>query len=211
MKLTLKCFSIHNSDSSSFINVPVSDKVFGYPVNSSLIHQVVSSYLINNRQGSKAQKSRSDVSGSNKKPWRQKGTGRARSGSVKSPIWRSGGVTFASRPKQYDQKINKKMYKGAIKSILSKLVCDNRLFLIEDLFLEQPKTSLLLAKLQHIIYNKSVLIITDVIDKNLFLASRNLYKVKVYNLNCIDPISLINCNVTLLLKKVVHLIEMRLT
>ncbi|CAD83707.1 50S ribosomal subunit protein L4 [Candidatus Blochmanniella floridana] len=212
MKLQLQCFLINDLEKYNCINVSVSDKVFGYPFNPALIHQIVSSYLINCRQGSKSQKSRSDVSGSNKKPWRQKGTGRARSGSVKSPIWRSGGVTFASKPKKYDQKINKKMYKGAMKSILSKLVCDNRLFLIEDLFLEKPKTNLLLKKLKNITSDRSVLIVTDnVIDKNLILASSNLHTVKIYNLNSIDPVSLINFNITLLFRTIVESLELRLS
>lgn len=193
---------------SESTNFSLSSRIFRYPFKPSLIHQVVSSYLINSRQGTKAQKSRSEVSGSNRKPWRQKGTGRARAGSFKSPIWRSGGVTFAAKPKKYDQKINKKMYRGAIKSILSKLNNDNRLFLIEDLIIEKPKTSLLLNKIKNITSAKSVLIITDFIDKNLLLASRNIHNVKICDFFHMDPVSLIKFNVTILTKKSIEKIEM---
>lgn len=200
----------NNACGVSDINVHVSDKIFKYPFNPALIHQVISSYLINSRQGSKAQKSRSEVIGSNKKPWRQKGTGRARSGSVKSPIWRSGGVTFASKPKKYNQKINKKMYRGAIKSILSKLVCDNRLLLIEDLFLEKPKTKFLLERIGKMVSKKSVLIITNVIDNNVLLSSRNLHKVSILDLSHINPVSLVNFDITLIMQSAVHDLEQKL-
>ncbi|URJ24108.1 50S ribosomal protein L4 [Blochmannia endosymbiont of Camponotus sp.] len=188
----------------------VSDEIFKCPFNKALIHQVISTYLTNSRQGTRSQKSRSEVSGSNKKPWRQKGTGRARSGSVKSPIWRSGGVTFAAKPKLYVQKINKKMYRGAIRSILSKLVCDNRLFLVKNLFIKEPKTKLLLEKLRTITPKKSILIFTDFLDKNLILASRNVHKVEVRTATHIDPVSLINFNVTLIADSVIKKIEKQL-
>lgn len=210
MYLQLKCFAANLENTFNLININVSEKIFRYPFNESLVHQVVSSYLVNSRQGSKAQKSRSEVSGSGRKPWRQKGTGRARSGSVKSPIWRSGGVTFATKPKKYFHKINKKMYRGAMKSILSKLVNDNRLFLIEDLFLEQPKTKFLLEKLKRIILNKNALIITDSINNNVLLASRNLYKIKIRNVSHVDPVSLIKFRIVLFTKTAINKIENQL-
>lgn len=210
MKLKLGCFATDPDNIDNLSDVYVSNSIFKCPFNPPLIHQVISSYLINSRQGSKAQKSRSEVTGSNKKPWRQKGTGRARSGSVKSPIWRSGGVTFASKPKKYYQKINKKMYRGAIKSILSKLIDDNRLFLIEDFFLKQPKTKFLLEKIRKIASNKSVLIITDTIDKNTFLSSRNLYKVSILDSSHMNPVSLINCEITLITKSAINKLEQQL-
>ncbi|WP_236840125.1 50S ribosomal protein L4 [Blochmannia endosymbiont of Camponotus nipponensis] len=188
----------------------VSDKIFGCPFNPALIHQVVSAYLTNSRQGTRSQKSRSEVSGSNKKPWRQKGTGRARSGSVKSPIWRSGGVTFAAKPKLYNQKINKKMYRGAIRSILSRLVSDDRLFLVRNLVLEEPKTKLLLERLKKITSKKNILIFTDFLDKNLILASRNIYKVEIRAATRIDPVSLINFDITLITDSAVSKIETQL-
>lgn len=211
MKLELKSFGLGLKDrTSKCTSVVVSDKVFRYPFNSALVHQVVSSYLINSRQGSKSQKSRSEVAGSTKKPWRQKGTGRARSGSLKSPIWRSGGVTFAAKPKKYAHKVNKKMYKGAIKSILSRLVTENRLFLVESLFLEKSKTKFLLEKLKYITSEKSILIFTDYLDRNLLLASRNIYKVEIRDWSHVDPVSLINFNVTLIVKTIIEKIERQL-
>lgn len=210
MELKFLNFATKMIDMSNLITFTVSDRVFDYPFNKALIHQVVSSYLTNARKGTKSQKSRAEVSGSNKKPWRQKGTGRARSGSVKSPIWRSGGVTFAASSKEYNQKINRKMYRGAIKSILSKLVCDDRLFVIENLFIEYPKTKLLLTKLETIFLKKSVLILTDVLDKNLFLASRNLYKIKIHNSLNINPVNLINFNFTLISCTMIKKIEKQL-
>lgn len=210
MELKLLDFKTNMVDISNFISFDASDKLFGCSFNEALVHQVISSYLTNSRSGTKAQKNRSEVSGSNRKPWRQKGTGKARSGSVKSPIWRSGGVTFAATFKKYDHKINKKMYRGAIKSILSKLVCDNRLFLIKNFFIEQPKTQLLLRKLKKIILKNSVLIFTDILDKNLLLASRNLYKVKMNNSIYINPINLINFNITLISCEMIKKIEKQL-
>lgn len=210
MELGVVNFDTEMLDISNLIKFTVSDKVFGYPFNEALIHQVVSSYLTNSRKGTKSQKSRSDVSGSNKKPWRQKGTGRARSGSVKSPIWRSGGVTFAASSKEYNQKINKKMYRGAIKSILSKLVHDNRLFLMKNFFIEKPKTKFLLKKLGKFFLEKNILIFTEVLDKNLFLASRNLHRIKVCDSININPVSLINFNITLISYEMVKKIEKQL-
>ncbi|URJ25269.1 50S ribosomal protein L4 [Candidatus Blochmannia ocreatus (nom. nud.)] len=199
----LKCTNEYNT-------INVSDKIFRYPFKPNLIHQIVSSYLINSRRGTKSQKSRSEVSGSNRKPWRQKGTGRARSGSIKSPIWRSGGVTFASTPKLYTQKINKKMYKNAIRSILSKLVCEKRLFLIKNLFLDTPKTKNFLEKIQKITLKKRILIITDILDRNVILASRNVYKIKIITEKHIDPINLINLDTTFIADTVIKKIENQL-
>ncbi|CUX96191.1 50S ribosomal protein L4 [Candidatus Gullanella endobia] len=169
----------------------VSDTIFGCDFNEALVHQIIIAYSAGKRQGTRAQKSRSEITASGKKPWRQKGTGRARSGSVKSPIWRSGGVTFAAKPQDYSQKVNKKMYRGALKSILSELLRQNRLFVVEQFSIKAPKTKLLLEKLKNMAL-KNVLIITSKLDKKLFLAARNLYKVEVRNSNHIDPISLIS-------------------
>lgn len=169
----------------------VSESIFSFPFKKSLVHQVITIYQNCGRQGSKSQKNRSEVSGSGKKPWRQKGTGRARAGSFRSPLWRSGGVTFAAKPRDYTQKINKKMYRGAMKSIFSELLRQERLIIFKEFFLEFPKTKLLLNKLQNIGL-KNVLIITNQMDNNLFLASRNLYKVNVCNVGCINPVSLIS-------------------
>ncbi|QCI16172.1 50S ribosomal protein L4 [Buchnera aphidicola] len=168
----------------------VSEIIFSCDFNKALIHQVVIAYSASTRQGTRAQKSRSEVSGSGKKPWRQKGTGRARAGSFRSPIWRSGGVTFASKPQEYSQKVNKKMYRGALKSIFSELIRQKRLIVFKDFSLNLPKTKLLVNKLQEMDL-KNVLIISTKVDNNLFLASRNLYSVDVKDVYAIDPVSLI--------------------
>jgi large subunit ribosomal protein L4 len=168
----------------------VSEMIFGRDFNKALIHQVVVAYSASTRQGTRAQKSRAEVSGSGRKPWRQKGTGRARAGSFRSPIWRSGGVTFASKPQEHNQKINKKMYRGALKSIFSELIRQKRLIVFKDFSLNFPKTKLLVQKLKEIDL-KNVLIIAEKIDNNLFLASRNLYSVDVKDVHSIDPVSLI--------------------
>lgn len=168
----------------------VSETTFGREFNEALIHQVVVAYAAGARQGSRAQKTRAEVSGSGKKPWRQKGTGRARSGDIKSPIWRSGGVTFAAKPQNHSQKVNKKMYRGAIKSIFSELVRQDRLVVLEKFEIEAPKTKVLVQKLKELAL-EDVLIITASLDENLFLAARNLYKVDVRDVQGIDPVSLI--------------------
>ena len=168
----------------------VSDATFGREFNEALVHQVVVAYAAGARQGTRAQKNRSDVRGGGKKPWRQKGTGRARSGTIRSPIWVGGGVTFAARPQDHSQKVNKKMYRGAVKSILSELVRQDRLIVVEKFSVEAPKTQELKAKLKELDL-KDVLIITEELDENLFLAARNLYKVDVRDVQGIDPVSLI--------------------
>ncbi|WMY96767.1 MAG: 50S ribosomal protein L4 [Arsenophonus sp.] len=169
----------------------VSETIFGHNFNNALIHQVIVAYLAGARQGTKSQKNRSEVSGSGKKPWRQKGTGRARVGSIRSPIWRSGGMTFASKPQDHIQKINKKMYRAALRSIFSELLRQNRLTVVKKFMILEPKTKLLLKKLQDMNLYK-VLIITNNFDKNLFLAARNLYKVNICDVKKIDPVSLIS-------------------
>ncbi|MCC5854674.1 MAG: 50S ribosomal protein L4 [Idiomarina sp.] len=168
----------------------VSEATFGREYNEALVHQVVVAYAAGSRQGTRAQKTRSEVSGGGKKPWRQKGTGRARAGTIRSPIWRSGGVTFAAKPQDHSQKVNKKMYRGALKSILSELVRQDRLLVVENFSVDSPKTKQLVAKLKEMDL-QDVLIVTKEVDENLFLASRNLHKVDVRDVQGIDPVSLI--------------------
>ena len=168
----------------------VSEATFGREFNEALVHQVVVAFGAGARQGSKAQKTRSEVRGGGAKPWRQKGTGRARAGTIRSPIWRSGGVTFAAKPQDHSQKVNKKMYRGAIQSILSELVRQERLIVVEKFSVEAPKTKELLSKLNGLELS-DVLIVTSEVDENLFLAARNLYKVDVRDVQGIDPVSLI--------------------
>ncbi|APE31073.1 50S ribosomal protein L4 [Halomonas aestuarii] len=170
--------------------VEVSDATFGKEFNEALVHQVVTAYLAGGRQGTRAQKNRSDVRGGGKKPWRQKGTGRARAGTIRSPIWRSGGVTFAARPQDHSQKVNRKMYRAAMRSILSELVRQERLVAVDAFAVEAPKTKQLAAKLAELDLEK-VLIVTEEVDENLYLAARNIPNVDVVDVAAADPVSLV--------------------
>ncbi len=170
--------------------VEVSEATFARDYNEALIHQVVTAFLAGARQGTRAQKNRSAVAGGGKKPWRQKGTGRARAGTIRSPIWRSGGVTFAATPQDHSHKVNKKMYRSAMRSILSELARSERLVVVESMSLDQPKTKLLVEELKG--YGlENVLIVASEVDQNLYLASRNLHKVDVRDVEGVDPVSLI--------------------
>ena len=170
--------------------VAVSEANFAREYNEALVHQVVTAFLSGARQGTRAQKTRSEVAGGGKKPWRQKGTGRARAGTIRSPIWRSGGVTFAAKPQDHSHKVNRKMYRAAMRSILSELARTDRLMIVEALDVEQPKTKLLVETLKGYGVD-NVLIVADNVDKNLYLASRNLHKVDVRDVEGADPVSLI--------------------
>jgi len=171
-------------------SIQVSDVVFGADYKESLVHQVVVAFMSAARSGTKAQKNRSAVSGGGAKPFRQKGTGRARQGTIRSPIMRSGGVTFAAQPRSYEQKVNRKMYQGALRSILSELVRQDRMLVVDDFSVAAPKTKELAAKLSEVGANDA-LIITESFDENLMLASRNLYRIETRTLNEVDPVSLI--------------------
>ena len=171
-------------------SVQVSDAVFGTEFKEALVHQVVTAYMAGARAGTKAQKTRSEVSGGGKKPWRQKGTGRARAGSTRSPIWRKGGVTFAAVPRSYDQKVNRKMYRGALRAILSELVRQDRLIVVDGFGVDAPKTKALLARLGQI-GASDALIVVDQPDENLYLAGRNLHAVDVRDVTELDPVSLV--------------------
>jgi len=171
-------------------SVEVSDSAFGREFNQALVHQVVVAYLAGARQGTRAQKTRSDVSGGGSKPWRQKGTGRARAGTTRSPLWRTGGVTFASRTQNFSQKVNKKMYRSAMQSIVSELLRQERLLVLEDLKLDDHKTKGFKSKLDALGV-KNVLVITDDSDdKNLYLAARNIPNVAVMAVSEINPVAL---------------------
>ncbi len=170
--------------------VSVSEVTFGKEFNQDLVHQAVTAYLAGARQGTKAQKTRSEVSGGGKKPWRQKGTGRARAGTIRSPIWRTGGVTFAAKPRNHDQKLNKKMYRAALRCILSELNRQERLVVVESFDIDAPKTKALVQQLAQ--YDlKDALIVSENVSENLYLASRNLHKVDVRDVQGVDPVSLI--------------------
>ena len=170
--------------------VSVSDVAFAREYNEDLVHQVVTAYMAGARQGTRAQKNRADVRGGGKKPWRQKGTGRARAGTIRSPIWRSGGVTFAAQPQDHSQKVNRKMYRAALRSIMSELARQDRLMVVESLDLEAPKTKLLAKQLGEYGVD-NVLIVSAEVGENLYLAARNLHKVDVRDVDGVDPVSLI--------------------
>jgi len=178
------------SDQDSAGSVEVADNVFGQSFNETLVHQLVTRYLAGARLGTKAQKTRSDVSGGGIKPWRQKGTGRARSGTMRSPLWRTGGVTFAARPRSFEQKLNKKMFRSGLRSILSELVRQGRLVVSNDIAPATPKTKELVAKLKGL-DAKRILIVADNIDSNLALASRNIPYVDVSLAQNLSPVSLV--------------------
>ncbi|WP_439510776.1 50S ribosomal protein L4 [Marinimicrobium koreense] len=168
----------------------VSEVAFGKEFNQDLVHQAVVAYLAGGRQGTKAQKTRSEVSGGGKKPWRQKGTGRARAGTIRSPIWRSGGKAFAAKPRNFEQKLNKKMYRAALRCIFAELNRQERLVVVEDFSVDAPKTKSLIQKLAQ--YDLSeALIVTEDVNENLYLASRNLHKVDVRDVQGVDPVALI--------------------
>lgn len=190
-------------------SVQVSDAVFGVEYKPGLVHQVVTAYMAGARSGTKAQKSRAAVSGGGSKPWRQKGTGRARAGTSRSPLWRSGGVTFAAQPRDYSQKVNRKMYRGAVRSILSELVRTERLVVVSELALEEAKTKALIALLKsHDLTD--VLILTDGFDDRLYLAARNLPKVDVLSAQEVDPVSLIAFETILATEAAIKKLEERL-
>jgi large subunit ribosomal protein L4 len=170
--------------------VELSEVAFGKEFNEALVHQVVTAYLAGGRQGTRAQKTRAEVSGGGKKPFKQKGTGRARAGSIRSPLWRGGGKSFAAKPQDWAQKVNRKMYRGAMQCILAELVRQDRLVLVEEITVGTPKTKELLAKLQSLGVSNA-LIVTDAVDENLYLAARNLPHVEVIDTSAVDPVSLI--------------------
>jgi len=170
--------------------ITVSDAVFGADYKESLVHQLVTAYLAAGRAGTKAQKNRSAVRGGGTKPWRQKGTGRARAGTIRSPLWRSGGVTFAAQPRDYTQKVNRKMYRSGIRSILSELARQDRLVIVEDITVDAPKTRQLLGKLADLGVSKT-LIITETGDEKLYLSARNLPNVEVTDVAGLNPVNLV--------------------
>ncbi len=198
--------SLQTKTAESVGVISISKRVFAAPFNESLIHQAVTAYLAGGRTGTRAQKNRAQVKGSGSKPWRQKGTGRARAGTIKSPLWRGGGVTFAAKPSDHSQKINKKMYQTALRSILSELVKQARLLVIEEFTLENPKTRDLVAQLKAF-HLDDVLIVTENSNDNLKLAARNLHKVEVKEIKNLNPVSLIGFEKVLITLKALKKLE----
>ena len=191
-------------------SVEVLDAAFGVEFNEPLIHQVVTAYLAGDRAGTKAQKNRAAVRGGGAKPWAQKGTGRARAGTIRSPIWVGGGRTFAAQPRSFEQKVNKKMYRAAMRSMLSELVRQDRLVVVKELDLEAPKTKLLATKLKELDLS-NVLILNEAFNEKLFLAARNLPNVGICDASSIDPVVLIRFEKVLITLPALKLIEERLS
>ena len=191
-------------------SVDVAESAFGADFNEPLVHQVVTAYLAGGRAGTKAQKNRSAVRGGGAKPWRQKGTGRARAGTIRSPIWVGGGRAFAAQPRNYQQKVNKKMYRAALRSVLSELVRQDRLVVVKELALEAPKTKLLATKLKELELD-NVLILNEAFDEKIYLAARNLPNVGICDAASIDPVVLIRFEKVLVTLPALKLIEERLS
>lgn len=186
--------------------IKVSEATFGRDYSEALVHQVVTAYLAGARAGTKAQKTRSDVRGGGRKPWKQKGTGRARAGTIRSPLWRGGGQTFAARPRDHAQKVNRKMYRGALQAILSELVRQDRLIVLDTFELSSPKTSELLSTLKEQGFEKG-LIVTAQVEGNLFLASRNVPNVYALDVAGLDPVSLVAADKVIMTVDAVKKIE----
>jgi large subunit ribosomal protein L4 len=205
MKVTLTSGKGKGSSST----LELADATFGAEFNEALVHQVVTAYLAGARAGTKAQKNRSDVSGSGKKPWKQKGTGRARVGSIRSPIWVGGGRTFAARPRDFTQKVNRKMYRGAMRSVLSELLRQERLIVTPELGLSAPKTKELKVQLDKLGFATG-LVVVEAFDTKLWLAARNLPGVDVLEAQLIDPVSLVGADKVVITAAALKILEERL-
>ena len=190
--------------------IDVADSVFAVEFNEPLVHQVLVSYMSGSRSGTKSQKSRSEVRGGGRKPWRQKGTGRARAGTIRSPLWRGGGVTFAAKSRDYSKKVNRKMFRGAMRSIFSELVRQERFLCVDEFDVSDSKTKLVKEKLNKLGL-KEVLIITEGLSENLYLGVRNIPKVDVMDTNEINPYSLIGFEKVLITQAAVEKVEEWLT
>ncbi len=202
MKLQLK-------NASPASEIQLSDVAFGRAYNEALVHQVVTAYQAAGRAGTKAQKSRAEVRGGGKKPWSQKGTGQARAGSIRSPIWVGGGRAFAARPRDFSQKVNRKMYRAAMQSMVSQLVREDRLFAVESMELTAPRTKLLISKLAEFGL-KRALILVEAYEEKLFLAARNVPYVEVMAVSALDPVSLIKHDKVIATVGALKLLEQRL-
>ncbi len=172
-------------------SITLSDATFGREFNEALVHQVVNAYMAGGRAGTKAQKTRRQVRGGGRKPWAQKGSGQARAGSIRSPLWRGGGKTFAAVPRDFSQKVNRRMYQGAMRVILSELIRQQRVVVLQEFGVEAPKTKQLIDKLKSLGLSDNLLIVTEQVDEKLYLAARNLANVDVRDVTGLDPVSLV--------------------
>lgn len=204
--MELKVIDIKGNDSGMMV---VNDALFARDYNEALIHQVVTAFLANARQGTRAQKTRSEVNKSTKKPFKQKGTGRARAGMASSPLWRGGGRTFPNRPDEnFSQKVNRKMYRAAVASILSQLVRDGRFMIVENMDIETPKTKAFVEVLKNMsLVGKTVLMVVDGLTEELYLASRNLVNTLVLESQQVDPYSLLRCDKVVVSRKAVEMLQ----
>ncbi len=188
--------------------VELDSALFAREFNESLVHQVVTAYQAGGRAGTRAQKTRAEVRGSGAKPWRQKGTGRARVGTAQNPIWRGGGVTFAAKPQNWSQKVNKKMYRAALLSIFSELIRSERLVVVEELTMKEPKTKEFIAKLEELnIKNESALVVTEAVDFPLYLSARNVPHVDIIDVEIIDPVSLVRFDKVVMTKQALESVK----
>lgn len=186
--------------------IKVSEHTFGREFSEPLVHQVVVAYMAGARSGTKAQKNRSAVSGGGRKPWRQKGTGNARAGTIRSPLWRSGGVTFAASPRDHSQKVNRKMYRGAMQAILSELLRQERLVIVDDFAIDEPRTRLVVDRLGQLGVTRGVIVDAEV-DSNLYLGARNLPGITVLDVGTIDPVSLVGADKVIMTTAAVEKIQ----
>lgn len=189
--------------------VELADDVFACEFNEALIHQVVTAYMAGGRAGTKAQKTRAEVRGGGTKPFKQKGTGRARAGTIRSPLWRKGGIVFAAKPRCYKQKVNKKMYKGALRSIFSELIRQERLLVVDQFTVDAPKTKSLMKILSDMNVDRGALIVADAVEENLYLSARNLPYVYVCDaaMTAADPVSLVNADKVIITQAAIKEIE----
>lgn len=189
--------------------VTLADDIFASEFNEGLVHQVVTAYMAAGRAGTKAQKTRAEVSGGGAKPFRQKGTGRARAGTIRSPLWRKGGIIFAAKPRCYKQKVNRKMYRGALSSILSELIRQDRLIIVNDLAIDAPKTKSLLKKLADMQVQDNALLVSHEVNENLYLAARNLPSVSVCDVRACaaNPVALVGAEKVILTESAIKEIE----
>lgn len=205
--MSLQIPAAHGSRSAA---LGVAESVFGRDFNEPLVHQLVVAYLAAGRSGTKAQKTRAEVSGGGKKPWKQKGSGRARAGTTRGPLWRTGGVTFAAKTRNYEQKLNKKMYRAALRSIFSELLRQGRLEVNDDIRPAEPKTRQLVAALGEQA-DRTTVIITEAVDRNLYLAARNLPSVEVLTSESLSPVALVNSERVIITSGAAKQIEARLS
>lgn len=189
--------------------VKINDEIFGYDFNESLIHQSVVAHLNNSRSGNSAQKTRSEVRGGGKKPWRQKGTGRARAGTIRSPIWRGGGATFAAKKRDYSQKLNKKMYKRAMRSIISELFRNKAVTVVSAFECEDHKAKNFMSKMNEFKLDNALIVLSEV-SENEYLATRNLYDFEVCDVECLDPVVLLKFEKILITKDALKKLEEQL-